>query len=539
MPKPAILLAPHATHSLTTGFNTMAQALAITMGPTQGIVLSQAQKEDKLEQLTDAATIARRILQLPNRAEDVGAMLLRNLVWRMHGRAGDGCATTAVLAQAILEQGHRYRVAGANVMLLQQGIKQAAKAAIQALKEMARPVEDEDDLSYVAETVTGEPQLSLILGEMFDILGPDGYITIQDHVAPYLEREYHEGGRFTGRLISPYLITEPAARRGVLKNSLVALYAGSVSGIDDIQPLLELVAAEKEKKVTLIAYDIKGAALNTLVANHQQKRIAIIAAEPRRAGNKRRSDLEDLAVLTGATVLTPDMGQQLKHITRTDLGVAGHAAADSDNIVIMGTQSLKDIAIRRQIETLQARLASTAQTDKDKAEELRFRIARLSGNVATLKLGTYTKAAREVLKQKANKGLRALPLTLREGVLPGGGVAYLNCIDAARNVSDKAEGEIAWGAKIMVQALEAPFRQIVHNAKWDDPGVILSRSRLMGKNIGYNALTRELVNMNTAGIVDGAGVLRMALETAVSGAAIALTTEVMVLKRNPQQSMEP
>jgi chaperonin GroEL len=338
-------------------------------------------------------------------------------------------------------------------------------------------------------------------------------------------------------LISPYLISEPSTRRGVLKDSLVALYAGSVSTIDDIQPLLELIALEKDKRVTLIAYDIKGMALNILAANHQQKKMGVVAVELRRVGNKRRTDLEDLAVLTGATILTPELGHTLKHITRSDLGQARHAAADADNLVLVGNLP-PTAAVRRQIETLQGRL-KLPDNSKEDNDELKFRMARLSGNVATLKLGTYTKAAREALKQKAQKGLRALPLALKEGVVPGGGVAYLNCITAVNKVATASDGEVAWGAKILAQALEAPFRRIVMNAMRDDPGVVLNKARRQGERAGYDALNKKIVDMEEAGIVDAAGVQRMALETAVSGAAIALTTEVMVLKRNPQQSMEP
>lgn len=535
MPKPAVIQNPDTALGLKHGFDKMANVLAVTLGPTQGIVLSQSSADGQLELLNDSATIARRILQFPNRTEDVGAMLLRNLVWRMHLKAGDGCATAAVLSQAILQQAHRYKAAGANAMLLQRGLKKAAKAALESLRAMAIPVDDEDDLTRVAETVTGEPDLSLILGEMFDIIGPDGYVTIEDFVAPYLEREYQEGGRFKGQLVSPFLISEPATRRGVLGGSSVALYAGDVSAIEDVQPLLELAAAQKSKQITLIAHEIKGIALNMLVANHQQQRVKVIAVNLRRPAGKRSADFEDLAVLTGATVITPELGRQLQHITAADLGAARRVEADADSVIVIGNTD-RATAIREQIETLQGRLTDL-EPDDDDTDELRFRMARLSGRVATLKLGAFTKAGRDAIRQKANKGLRSLPLALREGVAPGGGVAYLDCIPAMKQVA--AEGEEAWGVDILARALEAPFRRIVANAGKHEPAVELAHARQMGPGCGYNALTGKTVAMTEAGIFDAVGVLRLALETAVSGAALALTTEVMVLKRNPQQSMEP
>lgn len=535
MPKPVVLHSPNAEINLKRGFDSMARVLAVTLGPTQGIVLSQSNTNGKPELLNDAATIARRIMQLPDRTEDVGAMLLRNLVWRMHLKAGDGCAITAVLAQSILAQAHRYKSAGANAMLLQRGLKKAAMAAAESLRAMAQPVEDEEDLTRVAETVTGEPELSLILGEMFDILGPDGYVTIEDFVAPYLEREYQEGGRFKGKLASPYLMTDPAAHRAVLTHCPVALFAGEVAQLEDVRPLLELAAKTKTPQIALIAHSIKGTALNVLAANHQQNRVKVIAAELRRPAGKRHTDFEDLAVLTGATVISPELGQQLHQITTADLGSARRVETDADSVVVVSKPE-QAAAVRQQIKALQGRLKSLEPDDED-ADELRFRMARLSGHVATLKLGAFTKAGRDAIRQKAAKGLRSLPLALREGVAPGGGAAFLDCIPAVRQVP--AEGEEMWGVDILARALEAPFRQIVSNAGKDSPAVMLAKARQRGPGAGYDALRGQVVNMAEAGILDAVGVLRLALETAVSGAAIALTTETVILKRNPQQSLKP
>ncbi len=535
MPKPAVLRSPEADTSLKRGFDTLARLLAVTLGPTQGIVLSDSVKDTKPELLSDAATIARRVLALPQRAEDVGAMLLRNLVWRMHLKAGDGSATAAVLAQSILDQAYRYKAAGANAMLLRRGLEQAALAAVEALRQMARPVEDEEDLIKVAETITAEPDLSLILGEMFDILGPEAYITIEDYVAPYLEREYQEGGRWGGRLTSPYLITEPTTRRAILTDCRVALFAGPVSEVSDLQPLLELVARTEARRLVLVAHEVKGVALTTLVANHQQKKIQAIAVELRRPASLRRTDFEDLAVLTGAQVISPEIGRSLSTITAADLGTARRAEADADGLVVVGDQQ-HSVAVRRQIETLRARIEPLPEDD-EALDELRFRLARLSGHVATLKIGAFTKVGRETMRQKANKVLRALPLAWREGVVPGGGLAYLNCIPAVRQV--QAEGEEAWGANILARALEEPFRRIVGNAGLASPEVALAEAQRRGTGFGYDAMKGQIVPMAEAGILDAAGVLRLALQTAVSGAALALTTETIILKRRPETSMEP
>jgi chaperonin GroEL len=535
MPKPAVLHSPQVDLHLKRGFDTLANVLAVTLGPTQGHVLSQSDTDRSPELLSDSATIARRLLALPERSEDVGAMIMRNLVWRMHLKAGDGCATAAVLAQAILDEAYRYKAAGANAILLERGLKQAAVAALEHLEQLAQPVEDEDALISVAETITAEPDLSLILGEMFDILGPEAYITIENYVAPYLERVYQEGGRWSARLSSPYFITDPARKRAELSNCVVALFAGPVAELDDIQPLLMLAAQRKSPRLVLAAHEIKGTALSVLVANHQQKKVQTIAATLRRPADKRRTDFEDLAVLTGATVLSPELGRTLAGIKPADLGTAQRAEADADYLVVVG-DTLHSAAVREQIETLQAQAASLPPAD-EASDELQFRLARLSGHVATLKIGAYTKAARDAMHQKADKCRRALPLALREGIAPGGGVAYLDCIPAVKAVA--AAGEEAWGVNILARALEEPFRRIVANAGGDSASTILAEAQRQGPGFGYDAMIGRIVNMAEAGILDAVGVLRLALQTAVSGATMAFTTDTIVHKRRPETSMQP
>jgi chaperonin GroEL len=537
MPTPAVLQNPQAGAGLKRGFDALADLLALTLGPTQGIVLSEPATGSTPEVLSDAATIARRFLELPDRTEDVGAMLLRNLVWRMHLRVGDGCATAAVLAQAILDQAHRCTAAGINAMSLRSGIDQATLVALDALGRMARPVQDEEDLMAIAQTITAEPDLSLLLGEMFDILGPDGHVTIEEYVAPYLEREYKEGGRWAGRLVSPYLITDSPARRAIQSNCHVVLYAGDVAELDDVRPLLEHIARTDSKRVALLAHDIKGMALSTLVMNHQQDKVKVVAAALRQQKSKRRTDFEDLAVLTGAHVLSPEAGSSLRRLKATDVGTARRVEAEPDQVVVVG-DGRQAVAVREQIATLRARLQALPEGD-EAGEELRFRLARLSGQVATLKIGASTKTEREAMLQRAKKGLRALPIALREGVVPGGGVAYLNCIPAVQEARSVAKREAAWGMDILARALEEPFRRIVHNAGVASPAATLAEVQRRGRDSGYHALGGQIVQMQEAGILDAAGVLREALRTAVSGAIMALTTDVIVHKRRPETSMEP
>jgi len=539
MPKPGVLHNPQAGAGLKRGFDTLADLLALTLGPSQGIILSQPQAGSAPEVLTDAATIARRVMELPQRTEDVGAMLLRNLVWRMHLRAGDGCATAAVLAQAILQEAHRYQAAGINPVLLRTGLERAARAALDRLCDIARPVNGENDLIAVAETITSEPELSLLLGEIFDLLGPDAHVSIEEYVAPYFEREYKEGGRFQGRVVSPYLITDPPTRRAIQSGCHVALYGGEVASFEELQPLLELVARSENKRLALLAYDIKGTALSTLVANHQQGRVQIVAAALRRPESKRRTDFQDLVALTGAAFLSPELGSSLRKVKAADLGTARRVEADAEEVIVVGNAS-HAAAVRALIDDLRARLQAPPQGDEqEEAEELRFRLARLSGQVATLKIGAATKTEREAMLQKARKGLRALPIAQREGVVAGGGVAYAHCIPAVHAVRTELAHEATWGADILARALEEPFRRIAQNAGVSSPAAVLARAQRRGPGFGLDAVSGQIVDMEAAGILDAVGVLREALQTAVSGAVMAFTTDAIVHKRRPQESLEP
>lgn len=535
MPNSHVLFTPHAADGLKRGFDTLARTLAATLGPGQGVVLNAAEAGNTPELLEDAATIARRVIQLPDRVEDVGAMLLRNLVWRMRTQAGDGSALTAVLAGAILDETHRLAAAGANKMLLREGIQMGAKAAMAALAQMSRPVEDEIDLIHFAQTVTGHQEIGRLLGEIYDILGADAHITVEDYVAPYFERDYLEGGRWKGKLASPYLMTDQARGRALQFPCHVVLYAGEVSTAEDIAAVLTLAASAEVKKLALFVHDISGAALNTVVMNHHQSKMSIIAAALRETASKRRFDFEDLATLTGATVISPEKGQTLTGIQITDMGTAKRVEADAEEVIVVG-DGRQNQSIRTQIERLRQRLHQLEPEDETRSET-RMRLARLSGNIATLKIGALTAVERKRLHQRAEKGIRAVPLALSDGLVPGGGVALLNSIPAVKRV--QAEGEVRWGVEAFARALKAPFYQIVGNANILEPGVALADAQRQGSNFGYNALTAEIVDMTEAGIWDAAAVLQQAIRTAASGAAMALTIDTIVLKKRPQTSYTP
>jgi chaperonin GroEL len=539
MPTPRVISNPPARARLLRGFDTLARLLAATLGPTQRTVLSTSYQHGLPEALDDAATIARRFVALPDRAENAGAMLLRNLVWRQHQRCGDGCATAAVLARAILAEAQRYVAAGVDPTSLRAGIERAVTAAEDALQREARPLQGEDDLEHVARTLCGDARMGEIIAELFGLLGADAYITVESYAAPYLEREYLAGGRWKARLASPYLADAPGGElllgplHTVLHDGEVALFAGSVRALDDVLPLLEQVAQGERRRLLIVAQDFGDPALTTLVVNHQRGLAQVVAVELREIGARRRCDFEDLAALTGARLFAEDCGEQLGDISVEALGRVRRIEATDRDLLVSGARG--GTAVRAQVEALRGRLG--VAEDADERDELRARVGRLASGTATLQIGAATTIERDLARRRAERCLRAMPYALREGVLPGGGAAYIAIADALADLpACRAE---AYGVAIVRKALEAPLRQIVANVGRRDPSAVLAEVRRYGRGWGYDGLNDTIMCMDEATILDPAGVLREALRSAASGAVLALSIESLVLTRNPETSFQP
>ncbi len=533
MPTPAVVSGAEARTHLLHGFTTVTRVIAATLGPSQGTILSSLGRAAP-EALSDSATIARRILALPDRRANVGAMMARNLVWRQHQLAGDGGATALVLAHAILQRAHRYAEAGMHVTALRTGIQAAAASAIAALHSMARPVVGACDLTAVAYTATGEHQISSMLGEIYDILGQDASITIEELVAPYLEREYHHGGQWLAFLASPFLLTSQVERVAVLSNACVALYAGDLEHLHEIRPLLEILDSQQRTQILLVANRIAGDALAALVMNHQRERLRVVAVTMRRSGDLNRADFADIAALTGARVLDPALGESLRSIVAADLGNAERVKASTSSLTIMNRRDAD--TLRNHIAVLRSRVALEYAGDAAELAELRQRIGRLSGGVATLKIGAATAAETALLRQRAEQGMGAIAGALRDGIVLGGGVALLACAEAAKGTD--LQGDALYGARAVADALAVPLQRIVRNAE-QDPEAVLARVRRAGPGYGYDVVAEQVVSMADAGIYDSAGVLAVAISTAASAAAMVLTTDTLVLKRAPELSTEP
>jgi chaperonin GroEL len=529
-----VLFEDRAAGALLRGYEELAELLALTLGPTQGFVLNHRERRAP-ELIEDSGVAARRIIETPGRASNVGTMLMRSTAYRVYVRAGDGVATSAVLSQAILRGASRYVRAGGNSIKVQRGVERALGVAVAALARQSRPVTGEEDLTRLAEAITGDPNLSLVLGEMLDVLRLAAPITVEDYEAPYLERVYLDGGRWRAAIASPYLVTDAVGCRGVLEDCRVALYAGDVRTVDDVEPLLTLMAQGAERRLLLVADAISDKALSTLLANHERGVVKTLAVSLRRAGEDRANDYTDLAVVTGAGPLGPAYGRLIHQVTEGDLGRVRRAEATGEELLVRNGAGAP--AVRRAFaEGLRLELAKQSDASQER-EALRSRLARMVGGAGVLKIGAHTAWERESRHQKAEKAIRALRTALEEGVVPGGGAAYLWAIEDVRSFAGTLSGDDRQGALILADAMGEPARRIVRNRGGIVPAAALAELHRAGPGHAYDVLAGRVVSAEGSGLEDPLGVSRTALETAVSGALSALSVAVLVLRRKPAKEL--
>jgi chaperonin GroEL len=428
--------------------------------------------------------------------------------------------------------------AGGDPTIVKSGIERALAVALSALASQSRAVTGEEHLTRLAQTMTGDPDLSLLLGEMLDVLGPAAHVTVEDYEAPYLERASQDGGSWRAAIASPYLLTDAIGRRAVLEDCHVVLCASKLDSVDDIAPLLALIA-EGKARLLLVAHEISGKALNTLLINHDRGTVKTVTVWLRRGGEDRANDYSDLAVLTGATVLGPEYGRLLRNIEKGDLGGAHRVEATADELLIRGGAG--DPAVRRAfVDGLRLELEERGRPLPGTTQEVvgrRLRLARMAGGSGVLKVGAHTRSERESRHQRAEKAIRALRLALQDGVVPGGGAAYLWAVEAVRSFAAALSGDSRQGALILARAMEAPCQRIVQNRGGISPNTVLAELHRSGPGYTYDVLTEQVVPAQESGLEDPVGVLRVALEAAVSGAMSALTVAVIVLRRRPWKEL--
>lgn len=531
---------PHAQRHFLTGIHTVADLLAPTLGPLGGHVAGSANDNTKYELFDDAGTVVRRLLSLGTSQADIGAMLMRNMIWRMQERFGDGGTAAAVLARALAVRGVRLQAAGVNPMELGRGMRVATAAAVEAIRAQAQPVHSEEDLARLAYTVTNNKPLSAVLGEMRFLLGPEGHIQIDKLVAPYLERRYIAGAHFKAQIASMYFYTDAARHSAVLTTPAVALVDEPLQSTSAALALLEAALAAGVQSLIIIAPEISGPALNLLVTNQQapadKRKLALLGVKLTATIDERGAQLTDIGVLSGATLLGNGRLRSVENVRPEDLGAVVRAEFAHEGLTLVAPDANRAV-LRAEATAVQARLAArTAFSNEERAALVR-RLATLTGGVGELKIGANSELERTMLFENAKRALHVLTAAQRSGVVAGGGAALVHALPALHGLP--LDGDRALGAALLAECLDAPLRQIAHNAGVDSPAVITQRVAETGPPAAFDAFSHTIVNGPAQGVVDAAEVVIGILLNAVSCALMVLTTDTIVYHRAPEQSLHP
>jgi chaperonin GroEL len=510
-----------ARAALLRGINVMAHAVAVTLGPKgRNVVIARTFGSPTLTK--DGVTVAKEI-DLRDPAENLGARMLKEVAARTSDIAGDGTTTATVLAQAIFRGGLRNVTAGANPMALKRGIEQAVVTAVEELRQMSKATRDRKEIAQVATIASNNDKaIGGLIADAMEKVGKDGVVTVEEARAMETTLDVVEGMRFDRGYLSPYFVTDPERMEAVLEDVLVLIHEKKLGVMQDMLPLLEQVA-RAGKPLLIIAEDLEGEALATLVVNRLRGTLACCAVKAPGFGDRRQAMLQDMAVLTGGKAITEDLGIKLENLTLQDLGRAKRVVVDRDSTTIIdGAGTARDIQGR--ITQLRAQIEETT-SDYDR-EKLQERLARLAGGVAVVKVGAATETEMKEKKARVEDALNATRAAVEEGIVPGGGVALLRAAEALDGL--KMSGDEGTGVDIVRRALEEPIRQIAANAGLEGAVVVEKVRAMVPLTRGFDAETSEYVDMMQAGIIDPTKVERVALQHAASIASLLLTTQVLV-----------
>ena len=517
----------NARASLKHGVDKLANAVSTTLGP-KGRNVALDKKFGAPTVTHDGVTVAKEI-ELEDPYENMGAQLLKEAATKTNDIAGDGTTTATVLAQAIVNEGLRNVAAGANPMLLKRGIEAATEAVAAHIREQATPINTREEIANVASTSAQDTEIGNLIAEVMDKVGKDGVVTVEESRGLEFETEYVEGMQFDRGFISPYFISNPETMEANIDEPYVLIHDKKVSAAQDVVPLLEKIVQLGKRDLVVIAEDVDGEALATLVLNKLRGMLNVLAVKAPGFGDRRKAMLQDIAVLTGGTVISEETGRKLDSATLEDLGRAARVVSGKDDTTIIdgaGEQS----AIRGRIEEIRREIdSSTSDYDSEKLQE---RLAKLSGGVAVIRVGAATETELKEKKHRVEDALSATRAAVEEGIVPGGGVTLINAVVALDSIPMNSNSDINTGVAIMRKALEMPMRKIASNAG-DDGAVIIENVRRRQQEsgnlrLGYNVMTGEYVDTIEAGFPDPAKVTRGAVENAASIAAMILTTEALV-----------
>jgi chaperonin GroEL len=518
-----------ARHALERGINKVANAVKVTLGPRgRNVVLDRKWGAPVITK--DGVTVAKEI-ELADPWENMGAQLCREVASKTNDVAGDGTTTATVLAQALVNEGIRYVAAGGNPIALKRGIEKAVQKAVEAIRQMAIPVTGREQIEYVASIAGNDPEIGKMIAEAMDKVGKDGVITIEESKGTQTTLEVVEGMQFDRGYISPYFITDPERMEAVLEDVLILIHEKKISSAQDLLPLLERVA-QARRPLLIIAEDVEGDALATLVVNKLRGVLQCAAVKAPGFGERRKAMLEDIAILTNGRFISEDLGIKLENVTLDMLGQAKKVVITKEETTIIEGAGSKE-AVMGRINQIK-RLIETTESSYDR-EKLQERLAKLSGGVAVIKVGAATETELKEKKHRFEDAHSATRAAVEEGIVPGGGKVFLNA-QAALDELQLDDPDERTGVEIVRRALEEPLRQIAENAGLEG-SVIVEKVRALGKEEGLDARTGEFVNLVQAGIIDPAKVSRAALENAASIAGLVLTTDAMVAEK-PEKKPE-
>lgn len=522
-----ILFNEEARRALGRGVDQLANAVKVTLGPKgRNVVLDKKFGSPTIT--NDGVTIARDI-ELPDPFENMGAQLVKEVATKTNDVAGDGTTTATVLAQAMIQEGMRNVAAGANPMILKKGIETAVKTLVEEIKKRSIKVSGKAEIAQVASVSAADEEIGGLIAEAMEKVGNDGVITVEESKGLQTALNVVEGMQFDRGYISPYMVTDPDRMEAVMDNPFILITDRKISAIADMLPTLEKVV-KVGKELLIIAEDVEGEALATLVVNRLRGTFKAVAVKAPGFGDRRKAMLEDIAILTGGTVITEDMGRKLDSVELEDLGTARQVRITKDETTIIDGAGDKEVIAKR-VNQIRAQVEeTTSEFDREKLQE---RLAKLSGGVAVIEVGAATEVEMKDKKLRIEDALNATRAAVEEGIVAGGGTTFIDIIPALNTL--EATGDVQTGINLVKRAVEEPLRQIAYNAGLEG-SVVVEKVKNTDSGIGFNALTEEYIDMVKAGIVDPAKVTRSALQNAASIASLVLTTETIVadkVEENP------
>ncbi len=517
-----LMFSEEARRKLQSGVKQLAGAVKVTLGPTgHNVVIEKGFGSPSVTK--DGVSVSKEV-ELEDPFENMGAKMVNEVASKTSDAVGDGTTTATILAEAILNEGIKVVSAGANPQEIRRGLEKAAAAAIKRIEEIAREVKGKDEIAQVGTiSANNDTSIGQLLADAMDKVGNDGVITVEEAKSTETTLDVVEGMQFDKGYISPYFVTKADTMKAELEDPYILIHEKKISSLRDMLPILERVA-QAGKPLLIIAEDIEGEALATLVINKLRGVLNVCAVKAPGFGDRRKAMLEDIAILTSGKMISEDLGIKLESLTLEELGRAKKVTVDKDSCTIVeGAGKPKDI--QKRIEQIKKQIEqATSSYDKEKLNE---RLAKLAGGVAVIKIGAATEAEMNNRKALLEDALHATRAAVEEGIVPGGGLASLKCIEAVDEVRKKLRGDEKTGADILIKALEAPMRAIAENSGVDG-SVVVEEVRTRGGNTAFNALTGQYEDMYKAGVVDPAKVTRIAIQNAVSIAALMLTTETVV-----------